>query len=189
MARSAAQNHDRKTPDPDTPEYIAALKPAVQRAFLLAFRECGVVTHAARAARIDRPTVYLWRKNSPEFDEAFAVALEEATDALERAAVDRAVVGLVRKKFTKDGVPIIDPATGDQYVEREFSDKLLEMLLKARRPQTYGRSLVEHSGPDGKAIQIETAVSAAIMHDPELHAAAARIAASIEAGRKPAEME
>jgi len=48
---------------------------------------------------------------------------------------------------------------------------------------------IKHTGHDGGAIQIETAVSAAIMHDPELHAAAARIAASIEAGRKPAEME
>ncbi len=189
MARSAAQKHARKTPDPNTPAYISALKPAVQRAFLIAFRECGIVRMAADAAGVYRRKVYEWKKRDPDFAAAFDEALEDATDALEKAAHQRAVTGLVRKKFTKDGEAIIDPATGQQYVEHEFSDRLLEMLLKARRPQTYSRTTVEHTGPDGGAIQIETAVTAAIMHDPELHAAAARIAASIEAGRKPAETE
>jgi len=48
---------------------------------------------------------------------------------------------------------------------------------------------IKHTGHDGGAIQIETAVADAIMGSPELHAAAVLIAQSVAASVKPPEME
>ena len=44
-------------------------------------------------------------------------------------------------------MPIIDPETGEQYVEHEYSDNLLMFMLKARRPDKFkDRSEPQMSG-------------------------------------------
>lgn len=40
------------------------------------------------------------------------------------------MLGLTRKKFTGAGEPVINPDTGEQYAELEYSDTLLIFLLK-----------------------------------------------------------
>jgi len=67
--------------------------------------------------------MYLWRREDPDFAEAWDEALEEGTDLLEDEARRRAMAG---------------------------SDHLLMFILKSRRPAQYReRSVHEHTGPAG----------------------------------------
>lgn len=86
---------------------------------------------------IGRTTAYDWRADDEDFAKAWDEALEDALDKLELEARRRAHDGLIKKKFTPKGRPVIDPATGEQYYEREYSDTLLIFLLKGGRPEKY----------------------------------------------------
>ena len=116
----------------------AKAKPKVRRAaridrtlrareiFLSVFRDTCNVSEAARAAGVARRTVYDWRDADPAFAIAWDEAEDEAVDALEAAARKRAI---------------------------ESSDRLMEVLLKAHRPQKYAeRSKTELTGADGAAL-------------------------------------
>ena len=105
------------------------------KAFLSALATTGVVLRACEAVGVERTTV--WRKDDPDFAQAYKEAQHTGALLLEAEAIRRARDGLVRKQFTKAGVPIIDPATGEQYVEYEYSDHLLMMLLKRYFPDKY----------------------------------------------------
>lgn len=78
--------------------------------FLKELRETCNVSHSCRVAGMDRRTAYRWR----EADEAFAAdwdeAEQEAIDHLEHVARKRAI---------------------------DSSDRMLEILLKAHRPEKY----------------------------------------------------
>lgn len=88
--------------------------------FLAELRVTCNVSHSARAAGVGRRTVYDWREADPVFAEAWVDAEEEAVDALELAARNRAIDG---------------------------SDRMMEILLKAHRPEKYvERVKSEHSG-------------------------------------------
>lgn len=131
--------------------------------FLNALAKRGNISDACKAAKIHRSTAYEHQQTDEQFAAAWLVALDEGADVLEAEAHRRAVNGLVRKKFTKDGDPINDPATGEQYVEREYSDTLLIFLLKGARPEKY-RDRVDHDHHFDKPIQFievveETAVA------------------------------
>ena len=105
-----------------------------KRAFLAALAITGNVSASARAAGIERASTYAARNVDDAFAAAWEDAMEQATDALELEARRRAADGMVRKKFTSKGDPIIDPETGLQYIEHEYSDTLMCLLLKAHRP-------------------------------------------------------
>lgn len=106
----------------------------------------GNITAACKAANVGRRTVYDRRDRDLAFAQAMADALEDAVDLLEAEAWRRAADGLERKRFHK-GEPLIDPETGEQYVEREYSDQLMMQLLRAHRPERYReRREVEHTG-------------------------------------------
>lgn len=107
-------------------------------AFIEALEKTGNVTAAAEFAVIDKTTAYNHKDKDPKFRRQWEEALETATDRLELEARRRAEQGLVQKKFTKSGDPIIDPETGKQYFERVYSDSLLMFLLKGHRPDKYG---------------------------------------------------
>lgn len=115
-------------------------------AFLASLRLTGNVTRACKAAQIARGAVYELRNKDADFAEAWEDALDEAADVLEAEARRRAHDGLVRKKFEK-GLPVIDPATGEQYYELEYSDTLLIFLLKGARPSKFRDNYsVKHEG-------------------------------------------
>lgn len=106
----------------------------------------STITDAAKEVGIHRNYVYEAAKKDEEFAEAIRKAYADSADHLEAEARRRAIRGVVRKKFDK-GVPIIDPATGAQYEEREYSDTLLIFLLKGRRPDVFGERVKhEHTG-------------------------------------------
>ena len=91
--------------------------------FLTALRGTCNVSYAARTAGIGRRTAYDWRDADPKFAAAWNDAEEEAVDALEKVARDRAIDG---------------------------SDRMMEILLKAHRPEKYvERIRSEHTGRDG----------------------------------------
>lgn len=96
--------------------------------FLQALTATCNVTDACRAANIGRQTVYAWREDDDDFARAWAGALEEAVDALEKEAWRRARDGTDRP-IVYQGV-----VTGSY---REYSDRLMEILLKAHRPEKY----------------------------------------------------
>lgn len=81
-----------------------------REAFLTTLRETCNVSAAARAANIGRQRAYEWREADPTFAAAWDDAEEEAVDALELKARERAIDG---------------------------SDRMMEILLKAHRPDKY----------------------------------------------------
>lgn len=100
--------------------------------FLESFRVVGIIGPAAAAAGVARQTIYRWQEHDDVFSAAFNLAREEALDALEAEARRRAV----------DGVQQVRPIyyRGEQVgteVVTVHSDRLLELLLKAGRPEKY----------------------------------------------------
>lgn len=115
--------------------------------FLKNLRKSANVSASCKAAMISREWAYQERStegkrgaalaDARKFAAAWDEMIEAAVDDLEQEARRRAYSGLVRKKFTRTGDPIIDPATGKQYFEYEFSDTLMQTLLRAQRPNKY----------------------------------------------------
>lgn len=95
----------------------------MRAAFLLSLAKTGQITRSAKAARVERQTVYNWRKEDPEFAKQWDAALEQAADMLEDVAFQRA---------TRATNP---------------SDGLLTLLLKAHKAEKYrDRSDVQVTG-------------------------------------------
>ena len=102
------------------------------------------MSEAARKIGLARSSVYEWRDADAAFAAAWSDAEQEAADKLEREAWRRAVDG-VNKPVTFQG------AITATYLE--YSDRLLELLLKAHRPEKFKeRVSSELSGPSGGPI-------------------------------------
>lgn len=129
--------------------------------FLATLRETGCVRKACEIVAIGRSTAYEWREEDEAFAKQWEDAVQDGLDLLEHEARRRAFDGLVRKKFTKGGDPIIDPETQAQYFEREYSDTLLIFLLKGGRPEKY-RERYEHSGPGGTPLNAPPSLTVVI---------------------------
>ena len=107
-----------------------AIPRATRRTFLSWLAETGSVLRACERAGVGRSSVYRWRAADPDFAADWAAAEAEAADRLEDEAMRRAMEGVAVPVFYK----------GEQVGERrQYSDRLLILLLKARRPERYGR--------------------------------------------------
>ena len=116
-----------------------------QQRFLGALALGASVTSAAKAAGVDRRTVYKWREKDESFKQEWIDHVDMGADVLEDEATRRAVDGVKR--------PVYQGGRRVGFV-REHSDQLLMFLLKGRRPEKYReRQSLEHSGPDGTPIQ------------------------------------
>ena len=143
----------------------------VQRAFLAAYPLTATIQGAADAADINRCMHYEWLRTSPDYKAAFSEAVDEAAEKLEDAARHRAVEGLKRYRFTKNGDPIRHPVTGEPYYEHAYSDVLLIFLLKGLRPDKYRENLrVENAGAEQVRVVFDPNWYGNNAHD---HAAAA----------------
>lgn len=100
----------------------------VRETFLSTLAHACNVSEACRVAGIGRMTAYKWRDDDPVFAEAWQAAVDEAVDKLEREAWRRGVEG-VEKPVTYQG------EITTTYLE--YSDRMLEILLKAHRPEKY----------------------------------------------------
>ncbi len=139
-----------------------------------AFAARGIVAHACAAAKVGRSTVYEWLAQDADFKQRYSVAEEIAADRAEHEAWRRGMVGWNEPVFQ-----------GGRRVGlvRKYSDRMLELTLKARRPEKF-RERFEHSGPKGGPIPVAGVVAAVPLHelsDAEL-AVAERLQARIEAG-------
>lgn len=106
--------------------------------FLAVLADTCNVSEAARKAGIGRSSAYEWREDDPTFAAAWDQAEQEAADKLEREAWRRAVEG-TDKPVTFQG------AITATY--KEYSDRMLELLLKAHRPDKFKERVAnEHSG-------------------------------------------
>ena len=102
--------------------------PAWERAFIAALAEQGVVARACESAGIGRVTAYDHRKVCSRFAADWANALETFTDTLEAEAVRRARDGWNEPVYYQGEV------CG---AVQKFSDTLLQMVLRANRPDKY----------------------------------------------------
>ncbi|MCB1282161.1 MAG: hypothetical protein KDB18_11635, partial [Salinibacterium sp.] len=111
-----------------------------QRVFLAAYGGCGIIKRAAVASGINHGNHYIWMKNDETYRAYFNEVHEIVVGLLEDTAFERAVEGLKRYKFTRDGEPIMHPIDKDEngnpvpYFEAECSDLLMNVLLKANKP-------------------------------------------------------
>lgn len=101
--------------------------------FLEELAKRGIVKDACEVIGVARKTAYDWRNNDAEFAAAWDAALELAADSLEKEAWRRAVDGVDK--------PLIGRVGKDQdgviEVIKEYSDSLMTLLLRARRPDKF----------------------------------------------------
>lgn len=137
-----------------------------KRAFLAAYADIGTITHAAAAAGIHRNTVSEWCEADPAFADAFEEAKAAFADLLEREARRRAVDG-VEEYVLHHGKVVRDPETGEYLKRRTYSDRLMELMLKAKRPDEYKeRTSTELSGPGGAPLSVNSRIAG--MSDEDL---------------------
>lgn len=153
-----------------------------QISFLKAFRIAKTINGTCDLAGFNRLTHYRWCKESDFYRAAYHEVKEAAADDLEEAATGRAIDGVRTIKFTKTGTPVRDPRKHDAagkvkpewehdpwYYESTYSDRLLELLLKAKKPDEYReRSSIEMSGAGGGAIEVEVAARQMMLANPTL---------------------
>lgn len=119
---------------------------AKARAFLKALASGRSVAGAADEAGVTRSTVYRWRHNNPDFAQGWVDALDASADLLEDEARRRAVEGV------EEVVYYGGKAIG---VVRKYSDSLLMMLLKGRRPEIFrDRTSGDTNGSDGIGVTL-----------------------------------
>lgn len=132
----------------------------LEEAFLDGLREGWSVRKSAYAVSVDTQTVYNWRNASEAskqddgtYRDDFAVrwqsAVRDGVDVLEDEAHRRAVVG-VEKPVYQQGV-MVGTVT-------EYSDNLLGLKLRGKRPEVYNTERHEMSGPGGGAITMSVEV-------------------------------
>jgi hypothetical protein len=127
-----------------------------REAFLRALADTGIVSLAAGIAGITRARAYQVRKADLLFAAAWEEAEEQAADRLEAEAWRRAVAG-VPEPIVSAG-KIVGDDDGQPIAIRRYSDALMIVLLKARRPERFkDRAVVEHHIADGLADRLEAA--------------------------------
>lgn len=118
--------------------------------FIETIRQTASIAKACSAAAIDRTMAYEMKRTDPEFALRWESAYEDGTDALEDEAVRRAMEGVEKNFYDKDGNVIRS--------ETIYSDQLLLRLLETRRPAAWrARSTVEHTGTITLAAMVQRA--------------------------------
>ena len=120
---------------------------AKQALFLTRLAETGRPTQSAIETGWDRVQAYRVRRDDPGFAELWEAALDTFADKLEAEAERRAVAG-TDKGVWHQGVQV--------GTERQYSDSLLALMLKAKRKREYGdASKIELTGADGGPVKTE----------------------------------
>lgn len=115
-----------------------------QRKFIEALGRTANVTAACMQAGIHRSTVYIWQEHYPEFGMEFQEANKRANDVLFGEAWRRATQG--DESYVVSAGKLVYGPDGKPLMERKRSDRMLELLLKARMPEFRDKQQVEVSG-------------------------------------------
>lgn len=141
---------------PGTREAVGRPKTRAQQgAFLEQYAAIGVITAAAKLVGISRMKHYEWLadpKKYPDYRRRFNDAAEQAADRAEQEMVRRGIVGWEEPVFGK--LPGKDEGSGIIGKKRMFSDRMLELCLKARRPEKFReRTSTEVTGKGGGPVE------------------------------------
>jgi hypothetical protein len=121
------------------------LTPKKRKAFIAALAT-GSVSKACEMIGMCRQRLYEVKAIDEAFSKEWDSAIEQGTDALEDEAWRRAVEGV--------DDPVYFMGTRVDTV-RKYSDGLLTLLLKSRRPDKYReRTSTELTGKDGKPLAV-----------------------------------
>jgi hypothetical protein len=162
MSKKTAKKKAKKKPAKKKParkktttQRARAKTKAQQAAFLKAYSQAGVITTAAEIAKIDRKRHYVWLdevEKYPDYAERFKDAHEQACDRLEAEAVRRGHEGWEEPVYGKQ--PGQHAGTGVVGTIRKYSDRMLELMLKSRRPVQFRERLsAELTGGGGGPIE------------------------------------
>jgi hypothetical protein len=138
---------------------------ALQKRVLEEFVRCGALGPACLAASVTYYGHFYWLRNDEDYYAAFAEARELVSDKMEAEAYRRAVDGIDRVVYSQGKV------VGSQ---REYSDNLLTLLLKANRPEKYkDRVSVTEESVDAEIARLreenarrQQAIDAHLIHEP-----------------------
>jgi hypothetical protein len=103
-----------------------------KRAFLDSYAQWANISYACEQAGVPRSNVYYWQENDEQFLQAFRQAESAATERLEREAWRRATEG---SPYTRTSYYRGEPVGTDHKIE--YSDQLMMLLLRARKPDIY----------------------------------------------------
>jgi hypothetical protein len=103
-----------------------------KQAFLESYAQWSNISAACRASGVARQNVYDWQEHDENFARAFKIAESAATERLEREAWRRAIEG---SPYERTSYWHGEPVGTDKKIE--YSDQLLMLLLRARKPETY----------------------------------------------------
>lgn len=110
-----------------------------KRRIIAALRDGYPAAWVARQVGISRAELYRWRAEDPEFAQAWEEAIFEGNDLLEDEAWRRGVDGYnERPIFNRKGEIVA--------TIKDYSDKLLMLLLRVRNPKVFNPK----SGDDSK---------------------------------------
>ena len=96
--------------------------------FIKTLAETGNFTYSSKVSNISATKLYSRRREDPQFAQLWERALEEANDRLELVARARAMKGAEKPIYFQGHL------VGSAY---EPSDRLMELLLKAAKPEKY----------------------------------------------------
>ena len=140
-----------------------------QKRFLAQLAMIGNVTQACEAAQICKPTAYNLRNKDPEFAAEWEHAEQKAILRLEAEAWRRGVEGVDKPIIYQGEI---------MGTFKEYSDRMLELLLKGNAPDKYReRVSTELSGPGGKPLEVSSVERTA------------RIGSMLEAARRRREID
>lgn len=135
-------------------------KSAKAKTFLDVYAKTGNMTESCRLSGLSRADVLARKRDDKPFAEAFEDARLEAVDELEAEARRRAVEG-VEDLVIHSGRPVYHCDAKGRYltdelgtpipvIKRQYSDKLLETLLKANAPEKFRENMkVDHAVAGG----------------------------------------
>lgn len=127
-----------------------------REAFLAALSEGLSVHHAAGTVGRERRRFYNLRERDEAFAELWRDAYDAGTMVLEDEARRRALEGIEEPVY--QGGKLVGTV-------RRYSDRLLEVLLRARRPEMYRENRVELTGPQGGPLQVASSREPATLDD------------------------
>lgn len=132
--------------------------------FLKALRTSGVVSVAAKVARVHPKYPYEARKNDKAFAEAWQDAIEENTEMIEfdaqlmarRPGLEVTETRRRVKRQLVNGRMIVVEETEDTVATRMIVPSMTQFLLRSRRPDVYAPvTKHQHGGADGGPVPVE----------------------------------
>ena len=117
--------------------------PEDKKLFLKNLAELGNAEAAARGTGYTRAGFSYHKKQDPDFAKAWEDAMEVAVDTWEQEVIRRGVHGVEK--------PVLYQGKVVGKIQ-EYSDRMLELLMSAHRPEKYGKNRVEMTGKDGKPL-------------------------------------